>query len=281
MSIPTGPQPHGLVHHDDNPDVRFRLFCLPYAGGGAAIFRSWEDHLPSGVEVLPVELPGRGRQLNEAPFTSITAMVASVTRYVTSQLDKPFALFGHSMGAIIGFEVARQLRRENRRQPARLFASGRRAPQVSYQTPPAHNLSKKEFLEVLHQLNGSAPEALQNAELMELMLPTIRADFEAIETYRYSEEPPLDCSISVFGGLEDHHVNREHLELWSTQTNGLFRLHWIPGDHFFLNTHQKQLLDELAEELEELIEISRLNPNESSGWIGSVPFHRFEAAPNS
>lgn len=254
MTISPGPHKRGLVHHDENPDARLRLFCLPYAGGGAAIFRSWSDHLPSSVEVLPIELPGRGRRVHEAPFKSITEMVNSVTRFVAARSDKPFALFGHSMGSIIGFEVARKLRRENLRQPARLFASGRRAPQVNESTPPTHNLSKEEFLEVLQQLNGSAPEALQNAELMELMLPTIRADFKAIETYTYSHEPPLDCSITAFGGLQDHHVGREPVECWKTQTNSSFRLHWIPGDHFFLNTHRQQLLDVLAQELEELVD---------------------------
>lgn len=187
-------------------------------------------------------------------MTSITAMVNSVIQFMSPRLDKPFALFGHSMGAIIGFEVARQLRREKRQQPLRLFASGRRAPQVRDQGPQSHKLSNADFIEALNKLNGTAPEALTNVELMELMLPTIRADFMAIETYNYSEESPLDCSITAYGGMQDHHVNHDHIDQWRAQTNNSFRLRWMNGDHFFINTHKKQLLEALSVDLEELLE---------------------------
>lgn len=216
-------------------------------------YRGWSDRLPQEVEVCPLQLPGRGSRLAEAPFTSMPALVNTVAEVLLPHLDKPFAFFGHSMGAIIGFELARQLRRMAAPQPLHLFVSGRRAPQIPGSDTRTYDLSEPDFLDELHRLNGTPSEVLENPELMELMLPTLRADFTVIQNYTYSVEPPLDSSISTYGGLQDYEVKREQLEAWREQTTACFSLRLFPGDHFFLNT-SRQLLPVLYRELGKLLQ---------------------------
>jgi medium-chain acyl-[acyl-carrier-protein] hydrolase len=163
-------------------------------------------------------------------------------------LDLPFAFFGHSMGALISFEVARQLRRQGT-SPVHLFISGRRAPQIPDRHPRMYMLPDSEFLEELRQLNGTSDVVLNNPELMQLLLPTLRSDFAMCGTYTYVNEPPFDCPISVFGGLEDTTETRDQLEGWKTQTCSYFTLQMLPGDHFFLRTSQQILLDQIVHQL--------------------------------
>jgi medium-chain acyl-[acyl-carrier-protein] hydrolase len=232
-----------------NPQARLRLFCFPYAGGSALIFRKWVDALPSFVEVYPVQLPGRGNRLYEEPFNNLDALLEAAAQAMTPLFDKPFALFGHSMGATISFELARLLRREGGTMPLHLFISGRRAPQVPDREPPLYNLPETELFEELHRLGGTPREVLEHPELMQVMLPLLRADLTIAETYTCSTEPPLDCPVSVFGGLQDKDVTREDLEAWAEHTNARFTLRMLAGDHFFLNTSQPLLFRTLSQEL--------------------------------
>ena len=233
--------------YNPRQETRLRLFCFPYAGAGALIFRNWSDGLPTDVEVCPVQLPGRGTRLMERPFTRLTLLIEALAPALAPLLDKPFAFFGHSLGALISFELARLIRREYRVHPVRVFVSGGRAPQIPHLDRSIHALPNKEFLEELRRLNGTPIELLDNKELMEVMLPILRADFAMYETYLYSAEPPLDCPISAFGGLQDRRVSISDLEQWRTQTNASFSLRMFPGDHFFLK--QLVLLQALSEEL--------------------------------
>jgi medium-chain acyl-[acyl-carrier-protein] hydrolase len=229
-----------------------RLFCFPYAGGGALIYRNWSNNLPSSVEVLPVQLPGRGNRILDAPFTEMSALVPATAESLLPYLDKPFAFFGHSMGAIISFELTRHLRRENGPQPVALFVSGGRAPQVPDEDPIKYNLPEPEFIEELRRLNGTPPEVLENSELLQLMIPLLRADFSLVETYEYASEPPLKCPIFAFGGLQDVDVKREQLEAWREQTTGHFLLRMFPGDHFFFHTSEAEILRILSLKLGQL-----------------------------
>lgn len=230
------------------PETRLRLFCFPYAGAGALIFRTWSDALPADVDVCPVQLPGRGTRLMERPFTNLSTLVEALAPALVPLLDRPFAFFGHSLGALVGFELARQVRRQYGVHPVRLFISACRAPQIPQRGPPIHTLPEKEFLAELRRLNGTPSELLNHQELMEIMLPLLRADFALFETYVYSTEPPLSCPISAFGGLQDHRVRDTDLEAWRTQTSGFFSSQMFPGDHFFLN--EPLLLRALAMELQ-------------------------------
>jgi len=181
------------------------------------------------------------------------SLVAGVTESLLSRLDKPFVFFGHSMGAIAAFEIARQLRRERRCQPAHLFVSGHRAPQIPNHNSPVHDLSEPGFLNELQRLNGTPPEVLNSPELMKLILPMLRADFTVIKTYAYAAEPRLDCSISAYGGLRDNEVSREHIEAWREQTTSSFSVQMFPGDHFFVNSSETLLLQALSRELQILL----------------------------
>jgi medium-chain acyl-[acyl-carrier-protein] hydrolase len=227
--------------------ARLRLFCFPYAGAGAVIFRTWSDALPADVEVCPIQLPGRGTRLMERPFTQLSPLVEALAQALVPLLDKPFAFFGHSLGALVSFELARRIRRQYDVHPVRLFVSASHAPQVLPRGAPIHTLPEKEFLAELRRLNGTPSELLDHEELMEIMLPVLRADFAVYETYVYSTDPPLNCPISAFGGVDDRRVNYSDLEAWRTQTNLSFSLRMFPGDHFFLK--DPLLLRVLSQEL--------------------------------
>jgi len=231
------------------PQPRLRLFCFPYAGGGVSIFRAWSDGLPADVEVCPIQLPGRGPRLIEPPFNRLSPLIHALAEALFPLLDKPFAFFGHSLGALVSFELARQLRRQYAVQPVRLFISADRAPQIPNRDPPTHSLPEGEFLMAVRRLNGTPREVLEDEELRQIMLPLLRADFAVYETYWYATEPSLNCPISAFGGLQDHRVSRGDLEAWRDQTSVSFSLRMFPGDHFFLNTTQPFLLRVLSQEL--------------------------------
>jgi len=214
-----------------------------------SIFRAWSDGLPADVEVCPIQLPGRGPRLIEPPFNRLSPLIHALAEALFPLLDKPFAFFGHSLGALVSFELARQLRRQYAVQPVRLFISADRAPQIPNRDPPTHSLPEGEFLMAVRRLNGTPREVLEDEELRQIMLLLLRADFAVYETYEYSTEPPLNCPISAFGGLQDHRVSRGDLEAWRDQTNVSFSLRMFPGDHFFLNTTQPVLLRVLSQEL--------------------------------
>ena len=235
-----------LTCNNSNPRATLRLLCLPYAGGSAQIFRSWPELLPKTVEVCPVQLPGRGNRIREPAFTNLPSLVETLARVLLPHLDRPFALFGHSMGATIGFELARYLRKELRLEPVHLFVSGSPAPQLASVNPPNYDLPEPEFIEKLRQLNGTPQEVLENPGLMELMVALLRADFELIQTYVYKNDVPLDCRLTAFGGLLDPEVNREQLDAWREQTTTPFSMRMFPGDHFFLHGSQKFVLQAIS-----------------------------------
>jgi len=227
-----------------------RLFCFPYAGGGASIFRNWSEKLPQEIEVCPVQLPGRENRLMELPFSNLDALLASLMPSLLPYLDMPYAFFGHSMGALISFELARLLRRtKHGTGPIHLFVSGRCAPHIPDIDSPVHHLAEPAFIEEIRRLRGTPEEVLQNAELLRVIIPLLRADFALCETYTYGKEIPLNCPISAFGGLQDEGVSREAIAAWQKQTFHTFKMHFFAGDHFFLRKEQASLLNVLAQDL--------------------------------
>lgn len=231
-----------------NRGAEVRLFCFPYAGGGSAIFRTWRDYLPVAIEVCPVNLPGRESRIRERPRTDFDGLVGDIARAVLPHLDKPFALFGHSMGALLAFEVARRLHSEHGARPAHLFVSGHRAPQIKGRHR-SYDLPEPEFIQALRDLDGPVREVLKHPELMELMLPLLRADFMLCETYEYVPGPLLGCPLTALGGLCDSDVAREHLHPWGELTTGPFAARMLPGDHFYILTEQAPLLRAVANDL--------------------------------
>jgi medium-chain acyl-[acyl-carrier-protein] hydrolase len=236
-----------------NPAARVRLFCFPYAGGGASIFNTWPRGLPAEVEVVGVQPPGREARIGETPIGNLHELADAIHRELTPLLDRPFVLFGHSNGGLMAFELARRLRRAGGPMPQLLVASGRPAPQLADEEPPIHALPYGEFIDALRRYNGTPEEILANAEIMELLEPVLRADFSLGETYRYDAEPPLDVPITAFGGERDDEVPREQVEAWREQTTGEFRMQMFPGDHFFLNSDRPQVLAALSRELRPIV----------------------------
>lgn len=231
-----------------NSQAAVRLFCFPYAGGSSSLFRRWRDTLPTNIEVCPVELPGRLNQREKSPFTRLEPLVKEIAISLLPYFEKPFAFFGHSMGGLVSFELARLLRAKYNLQPVSLFISGRRAPQIPRTAAPIHALPLPNFLAQLRCLNGTPAAVLENTELMQILVPILRADFAVLENYTYIDEPPLDCAIAVFGGLEDKEVSYEELATWRKQTTNSFQLQMFRGDHFFLHSAQHLLLQSLAQQ---------------------------------
>jgi medium-chain acyl-[acyl-carrier-protein] hydrolase len=241
-----------LACYRANPQAKLRLFCFANAGGGASAFRSWAASLPAAVEVCPVQLPGRESRLSDPPFVALPPLVRALAQGLRPQLDKPFAFLGHSMGALVGFELARFLRRYYQLEPLHFFVAGRPAPQLPRTKPPIHGLPDAEFRDELRRMNGTPAAVLDHDELMQLILPALRADFTLCETYQYAPEAALACPISAFGGLQDATVSRQDLEAWRDQTTGRFVLRMFPGDHFFLHAGRALFLEVLARDLQNL-----------------------------
>ena len=251
--IATQPISNWLTCPKPNPRATIRLFCFPYAGGRASVFRTWPDELPAEIEFYAIELPSRGKRIKEPPITRMEPLVRAIAGAIESLSDKPFCFFGHSMGALTSFELARLLRRDGRPQPLHLFVSGSAAPQIKDAHPVTFDLPEPEFLDVLRRLNGTPREVLENDELLQLMLPTLRADFELLQVYEYEDEPPFRFPITAFDGLQDKEVSREDLEGWRVQTTATFILRNFPGDHFFLHTDRSRVLWAMSQELSSLV----------------------------
>ena len=229
-----------------------RLFCLPFAGGGASTYRQWPAALPASIEVCPVQLPGREERYGEPAHTSVIGVSRALARELAPYLDKPFAIFGHSMGALLAFETARALRHAGARGPAALLASAYPAPQDAVTRTPIHQLPDHAFIEEMRKMEGTPEAVLANAELMAFMLPVLRADFQACDTYVFAGEPPLDVPLTVYGGVDDREVDRAALDAWRDTTHGDFTLRLLPGGHFFVQTHRDLLLADIAGRLSAL-----------------------------
>lgn len=235
---------HWVISRDGHPEADLTLFCFPYAGGGASAFRLWKEDLPKRIEIARIQLPGRENRMRERPFCSMHELAPALAEGVSQSADRPFIFYGHSLGGRIAFETARALRRQGRTQPRHLFVGASDAPQSPWPYPLLHRLPEDEFIGEMQKRYGGVPQqVIEDPELRALFIPTLRADVELLETYRYSLEAPLDCSITAFSGVQDPMVSRAMMEGWSQQTNRSFQLHLIEGSHFFLHSARKRLLD--------------------------------------
>jgi surfactin synthase thioesterase subunit/glycosyltransferase involved in cell wall biosynthesis len=229
-----------------------RLFCFPWAGGGAAALAPWRGALASAFTVCPVRLPGRESRAPEAPFERMAPLVEALAAAIRPYLGAPFAFFGHSMGAAVAFELARSLRRAGAPLPAMLIASGAKAPRFrkNWVAPP--DPTEAGFLAELRRLDGLPAEALEDPALLRAILPALTADAALYRRYVYSEEPPLSFPIRAYGGFEDPNVKREHLEGWRGETTASFAVRQFPGGHFYVRGAQDELLAALAADLKAL-----------------------------
>lgn len=229
--------------------VATRLFSFPYAGGQARIFRDWQEWLGPAVEVVAVELPGRGSHLGTPVIDRMSTMIECLISVLDPLLDRPFALFGHSMGALIAFELSSTLIRRGRPAPCHLFVSGMRAPHI----PPdrhAHMLADPELIQHLRNLNGTPFEVLENSELRELFLPLVRADLRLVETYLQTSRSPLPLPITVFGGIEDPTASAAELNGWALHTQASCTVRLLPGDHFFIHQQAQVMAASILKSLD-------------------------------
>jgi surfactin synthase thioesterase subunit len=231
--------------------VYLRLFCFPYAGGGASVFRKWpETFVKYGIEICAVQPPGRESRISERPLKSLFSLVHAMAAGLASSFDVPFAFFGHSMGALICFELARTLHLAGCQLPEHLFVSGARAPHVPCVERRLHLQADNEFIrQVADRYGGLSPAVLAEQELIDLLLPALKADFTAYETYEYREGSPLAVPITSFGGRSDPLVRQAELEAWRRHTDRHFTLKLFNGDHFFLNTERGAVIESILGQL--------------------------------
>jgi medium-chain acyl-[acyl-carrier-protein] hydrolase len=233
-----------------NPAASLRIFCFPYAGVGASAYRMWLTAFPPDVEVCVVQPPGRESRFGEPSFTDVGALADAAADALVPHLALPFVFFGHSLGALTAFEVTRRLRARGETGPLRLFVSSHRAPQLPNPHPNMHGLPDTALIDAVCRAYDGIPRiVLDTPELLAIMLPALRADLTAFETYRYTEAAPLPCPISVFGGAADRRVSRSDLEGWTRQTTGAFALRLLDGGHFYLQAHRDAVVTAIREDL--------------------------------
>jgi medium-chain acyl-[acyl-carrier-protein] hydrolase len=221
---------------------RIVLHCFPHAGGGVSTYRGWQESLPLDVQVRAFQLPGREERFDEPRLESFDAVMREVRSRLIPSLTGRYALFGHSLGAIVAFEVAREARRRGQALPVRLFVSGMQAPQtLKLERPFVHELPDPELVDMLETL-GMPEEFRQDRELQSLFLPLLRSDFRIASTYQFTSEPPLACPISAWGGSEDPWAKAGPIDGWRAQTTADFRLRIVPGTHSFVHTSRDELL---------------------------------------
>jgi len=227
--------------------VQARLFCFSYAGGGASAYRLWGAGLPSELEVCAVQLPGREGRYREPAYTRIEQIVAALLPALRPHLNLPFAFFGHSMGAVVASELTTALAASGGPAPQHLFVSSRRGPGIPDPDAPLSKLSDAAFVVELNRRYGGIPaEVMRDAEMMSLLLPSLRADIGALENYVAAPQMRLSVPLSVFGGSDDSRVPRAHLEAWRQVAAGEFRMRLFTGDHFYINPRRAEVLAEVS-----------------------------------
>lgn len=261
MSSPLNTNTPWLLVPRPNPRTAMRLFCFPYAGSGAVVYRTWPNDLPPEIEMCAVQLPGRENRFRETPLNDLAQVVSGLAQALTPFLDKPFAFFGHSLGGLIGFELALHLREHHGVAPSQLFISARRAPHLPEPLAAIHHLPNEEFITHLQQRYGGIPQAiLQAPDLLHAMLPMLRADFALFENYVYRSRPVLAGPITVFGGEQDRIVGRNDLAAWREHTSERFALHMLEGDHFFLRSAQPFITREISRQVLRLLDAEPIEP---------------------
>jgi surfactin synthase thioesterase subunit len=255
-----------IVHSvPDGQHARLRLFCFHYAGATASIFRSWRDGLPDWVEVVAVQLPGREYRLAEPLLEHSQPIVEALADSMPPLLDLPFVFFGHSMGALIAFDLARALRERGYGEPALFIASGRNSPRYIWRDAGIQTLPDDVFIAAVCDYNGTPQALVAEPDLRDLWLPRLRADLTISATYRYTEAASLTCPMLVLHGTDDGLVGDAELKAWRDETIGPVRYVQYPGNHFFLHSDEQSVLAELSLELENVLGAAPRGQQPNSG----------------
>ena len=235
---------------NESNEAKLRLICFPFAGGSASFFHSWQALLADQIELIAIELPGRASRISEAFINNGEELLDQLEKLDELYKDKPFAFFGHSMGAHIAFELARRLEKNKLTLPVHLFVSGRQAPQLKSKKKILHVLPEDEFIKEIASLNGMPKDVLENEELMELVSPVLREDCKLLETWGYVESEKLKVKITAMFGDEDPSANKDTVKEWAKLSSEDFNTNNFPGDHFFINTDKHAVVAAIKAELE-------------------------------
>lgn len=236
----------------DDPPL-MRIVCFPHAGGNASGYHSWAGGLPGWCQVCAIQLPGRASRFTEASTTNFVELVPLLARAVGTLLDIPVAFFGHSLGAILAFEVSRELRRTRSVMPQRLIVAGRRAPHLADTDAPRHDCDDADLVAYLCENEGTPAEFLANKELLKVVLPVLRADLKLLKSHQFTEEEPLSCPILVYGGTADDESACGRLRAWRCHTTARFTLEMLPGGHFFVHSEKRRLVCSISGELQRAV----------------------------
>jgi medium-chain acyl-[acyl-carrier-protein] hydrolase len=247
VTVSASPAVASVIRFDATGVARRRLVCLPYAGGGPATFRQWPQSLPADVEVVTVQLPGREPPYRQRPLNSVAAMVGSVLPALRDLTDLPFSIFGHSMGALVAFEITVALEDEGGVSPTHLFVSARRSPEEPSEASPVHHLPDDDFLDAVQGRYNAVPEIVRREpDLMALLLPVLRADIRAFETYEPMTGRKVRCPVHVYGGTDDRHPRPDQLARWQLVAEREIRVRVFDGDHFYLTSQRETLAADIA-----------------------------------
>ncbi|HSH66895.1 MAG TPA: alpha/beta fold hydrolase [Bacteroidia bacterium] len=236
----------------NRPQAKINLFCLPYAGGNARIFQSWPEFLPEFVELVAIELPGRGRRIQEPAFDSMKSLVQELSSVLYSQIDKPYVIIGHSMGSRIALNTIHELGRLGCPPPLHFIASGSAPPHILKKRKKIHTLSDNEFINELQSYDGIRKEVINNKELMEIYLPLLRADFSVSAEEFLPNLPPLNCTATVFSGINDRYVSKEDCLAWQEYFSPPIEVSIFEGGHFFIDSAKKKVVGEISKILNTL-----------------------------
>jgi surfactin synthase thioesterase subunit len=256
--------PRWLLCRRRRPEARLRVYCFPHSGGSPGEYMAWTEALPD-VELWGVQAPGRGSRAGEAPFTSMSELVGAIVDEV--DLVAPYVFFGHSLGALVAYEVAAALRAAGRPGPAQLWLSGTRAPHLPRPVRGLHRLRGRELVDAVVEEYGSiAPELQAAPELLEMLLPALQADFAIVAGYQPRSRPPLDCPIMVLGGAADRERG-DLLTAWRDHTTGSFEVRTFPGGHFYFREHRDDVLRHLAERSRDVL----TGPGDAEPVVDTAP----------
>uniref|UniRef100_UPI001CA84F86 thioesterase II family protein n=1 Tax=Paenibacillus caui TaxID=2873927 RepID=UPI001CA84F86 len=244
--------PNSIVEHgktspsfmklNEPTSTKLRLFCFPYAGGGSSVYLPWASLLGDQIKLLAIQLPGRESRIFEQPYNSLDEVIGTLVREIHPYLDKPFVFFGHSMGALIGFELIRAIYQQYKIQPEHLFVSSFRAPHLPKTSEKIYHLNDNDFLERICNEGNLPEEVIKNNEFIRLLLPMLRNDFKMAQTYEYVNGIPFNCPITAFVGEEDT-VNIREIQEWQQHTQSAFRIHMLPGNHFHFISNFKEIIN--------------------------------------
>ncbi len=239
-----------FVRKQERPHAKLQLFCFTFAGSSAQVFHGWSDYAPDWLEVSGFELPGHGPRMHEKALDAHPEAAVSIADTLEGKLDRPYAIFGHCLGAALGYEATRILRSRGAPQPVHFFACGARGPHYGIPIADVESMEDDEFIQHLSETYAAPTEFLNHPEMRPLFLPMVRADARMTQNYRYTPGRPMDYEITAIAGEEDPYVQLEHLEGWRLHTTSKVTTRFYPGDHFFFMESAARLIEDFSKALQ-------------------------------